>query len=472
MEKTLLNKLIPAAVCLMASTSVSGANIKLTIEGSGTVTSREADVSCTESCDITNALAVNTLVVTADNGWQFDGWQGQMCDTGEKAIISESLTSIKSVDDGAKTLAGADFNGDGHNDLAAISLFDGELTLLMNQGDGKFDKEVLVAGLNYPSALDTYDWDGDGDEDLVVAVYGQQSVHVYLNDGNGTLTLEEEISLPLTRPYAVAVADVNEDQLPDLLVSSFIADTTGNLQDLVLSIRDAKTLWFTNTSNGFEQSVTLSDKAAITLDAHMDAETGSVATIAAEIVDSELAFYRTRDQAVTRKVLKTGGRTYGAAFGDVDDDGNIDVLVADYEPSTLSLLYGEGNDGFATPAVIKQAPQGLTATAVIDLDGNGLNDLATGEFNTDVFYYFANKSYLNCVVNTEAEIDLIAVFSKNEGDSQPTQPAQPAPTPTQPTSAPEPASSSGSGGGSNNLWILIALLGLFIQKMCPIGGKL
>lgn len=96
-------------------------------------------------------------------------------------------------------VAAADFNNDGKADIATAH--DDSLNIYLGDGEGGFQwspvrvydlngSELDVVDLNR-SALDNYDFDGDGNQDLVAANFGTvtDGIAVLLGNGNGEFTL-------------------------------------------------------------------------------------------------------------------------------------------------------------------------------------------------------------------------------------------------------------------------------------------
>jgi VCBS repeat protein len=125
-------------------------------------------------------------------------------------------------------VAPIDLNRDGHVDLAVAytrgsPFYTGRwLQLLVNNGSGLFTDDTAkrlpqtLDETDWPYALHVADLNGDGKQDIAVAVnaFGPPTGAVYLNRGDGTFA-------PLimsSHPYAdLDVADVNRDGRPDLV---------------------------------------------------------------------------------------------------------------------------------------------------------------------------------------------------------------------------------------------------------------
>jgi hypothetical protein len=424
------------------------ANIELTITGQGSVQIQENNTSCGTSCSLSNSLALSTLKATPSPGWEFTGWSGQMCDAGNRAILTKQRKYFDKAPGGAKTLAAADFNGDEIIDLVGISLFDGTVNTLINQGNSGFSKHEVATRLAYPAAVDTFDWDGDGDIDFLVTEYGRGAIKLYENDGNGNFSFSKDLNIDLTNAngnaYAIAIADINQDQLPDLLISSFKGDTSGDLFQLVNSISSADTSWYINQGNELIKSHQVSDKAAITLDVYRQGQDYLVA--AAEIVSGEVALYHSDGQ---RQVIDRGNGTYGVAFGDIDNNGRADVLTAHYRPSQLKLIYNLGEGQYGEAQLLDSPGEGVTATAFGDFNKDGYLDVASGIFNNKDFYYLTTESYQDCIISSDSKITLTANFAQTQ---------VPTPTPT-----PETPNSDSSGGGATGHWLLL-LTGLLLGR--------
>ncbi len=79
----------------------------------------------------------------------------------------------------------ADFDGDGHLDLATANNQTNEVAVLAGDGAGGFGLPATYATGTQPLGIVAGDFDEDGHPDLAVTDYASNTVSVLLNDGHG-----------------------------------------------------------------------------------------------------------------------------------------------------------------------------------------------------------------------------------------------------------------------------------------------
>ena len=291
---------------------------------------------------------------------------------------------------GGINLVQADYNNDGYVDILVIRggwlQQDGRhpKSLLRNNGDGTFTDVTFEAGLGdvfYPSHSASWaDYDNDGYLDLYIGnessatpdgsgrgwVKGlgvEAPSQLFRNNGNGTFTDVAAKAGVQNFRYAKGVTwgDYDGDRLPDLYVSNFGEDNRlyhnngdGTFTDVAarLGVTGPKMsfpAWFWDFDN---------DGVLDLFVASFDAEIADVASSYLGLpFDAELSsLYRGvggRFENVTKQYnLVRPAAVMGANFGDLDNDGYLDVYLGTGRPSYEQLMpklmyHNQGGKGFA-----------------------------------------------------------------------------------------------------------------------------
>lgn len=122
------------------------------------------------------------------------------------------------------TVDACDANSDGILDLVVDSFGENRLTLLLGDGKGGFAAPgiPIEAGRKPYRNLKFQDLDGDGRCDLVMPNMVERGVTVLFGDGRGGFRGSDRPPIPAgPSPFTVAVADVNGDRRPDLVVGNY-----------------------------------------------------------------------------------------------------------------------------------------------------------------------------------------------------------------------------------------------------------
>jgi hypothetical protein len=180
-------------------------------------------------------------------------------------IPNSSLSFLPAVtyNSGGSTpvsIAVADLNGDSNIDLVVANQDSSTVAVLLGNGDGTFQTaESYSSGGIFTESVAVADVNGDGKPDLLVAINCTSSVDcsglvaVLLGNGDGTFHPAVAYSSGGQSAESVAVADVNGDGKPDLLVANICASlgscTIGTV-DVLLGFGDGTFLPAVGYSSG------------------------------------------------------------------------------------------------------------------------------------------------------------------------------------------------------------------------------
>jgi hypothetical protein len=102
------------------------------------------------------------------------------------------------------------------------------ISILYGKAGGGFNRVTINSGGTNPSFVDIADLNGDGWPDAVVTNENRQgpgTFTVFVNDGAGNLSPAGTFQTGTTNPDCVRIADMTGDGVPDVVISSFGAQT-------------------------------------------------------------------------------------------------------------------------------------------------------------------------------------------------------------------------------------------------------
>jgi uncharacterized membrane protein len=163
----------------------------------------------------------------------------------------EAVKTYLSGGDGAVSVAVADLNKDGKADILVANCGPeacgpgspgGNVGVLIGNGNGTFKSVVNYPAANSPFNVVAADMNDDGRLDIVVSNWGTPNaasndgaVTVLLGKGNGTFRPAQTFSSGGAEAPSVAVADVNKDGRPDIVLAC-VADTLNQSSSGVVTV--------------------------------------------------------------------------------------------------------------------------------------------------------------------------------------------------------------------------------------------
>ena len=307
--------------------------------------------------------------------------------------------------------AAADWDNDGHTDLLVVNF--GELILFRNRGDGTFEDVTARAGLTSTGAGISATWldfDNDGWLDLFVAnyltfdpalkpppganvpypgplSYEPQFNRLFRNRGDGTFEdVSERAGVRLAGHRAMSVTPLDYDAAGDT--------------DLYVSNDGTANLLLANDGRGHFEEVALQSGVALNQFGQAD---GSMGAVVGDVDgDGRPDLLVTRfgqaslyvnapgglfeDRAASSGILKvTAAHTgWGAALLDFDNDGDLDMFIANGDPHYLRgspslLLENQGaatfTDASGRGGAFFQGQHNLRGCGAFDFDNDGRMDL-------------------------------------------------------------------------------------------------
>lgn len=287
-------------------------------------------------------------------------------------FANSNLTGSFSGSTGASTTpqlgSVADFNNDGIQDYA-VGVFTGsKVSVFIGIGDGTFDAAVDLPGPTSASTQFTTvgDFNGDGNIDIAASNVNASSLSFWPGNGDGTFGTRVDVATNAT-PRSLVAADLNNDGKLDLAVVS--SSSTVNGVGIHLGNGDgtfgaASTI--STGGTGFALVV-----GEFTGDTNLDLFTG-VTTSGRLLTGDGLGGF------TVTTVGTFASNTEWASTGDFNGDGDLDIAIDNIAATNnMNILLGNGTGGFsdAPGSPFTVVGTGLFGNTVGDLDGDGNLDL-------------------------------------------------------------------------------------------------
>ncbi len=236
----------------------------------------------------------------------------------------------------------SNFNNDNYLDIAAVFYTVDQVGILLGCGNGCFSSMIThsTGDNSRPFGIAVGDFNNDGQLDIVVTNSRTDNVGVLLGYGNGSFTAVITYSTGgSSYPTAVAVGDINNDDQLDIIVSNFAACNVGILF-------------------GYGN--------------------GSFSVV---------------------KTYSTGETSFPYSFTliDLDIDGQLDIIVANFGASNIGIFFGYGNGSFQNQLTYSTGyPSGPADVTVADFNNDNRLDIAVPILNRDnvgILLGYGNRTF-------------------------------------------------------------------------------
>ncbi len=295
-------------------------------------------------------------------------------------------TPFTGTTDGSAHLV--DVDGDGDLDFFNTgdqggSGFQGIAQLFTNDGTGTF---TLVAGTPFPGVesvgAEFADIEGDGDLDLILtgSISGGRIANLYLNDGTGTFTLDASQPFKDVSVGDVIIEDLDGDSDLDVIISGFNTAEAARIAEVYKNNGENPAVFTLFTASPAFDLANEGDVDVADVDGDGDldllttGDDGPGEVTSLYLNDGTGVF--TKDAVAS--ALFTDMRDSDADFADVDGDGDQDLLINGRYASSdrvAELYLNDGTGGFTLDNTQPFAGGNAGTVDFFDVDNDGDMDV-------------------------------------------------------------------------------------------------
>jgi len=287
-----------------------------------------------------------------------------------------------------------DDKGDNIDDLAVVNFSTDNIAIIIGNSDRnsiKAETDTYPVGVS-PQGIAVGDFNGQFGDDIAVANSADNnnfgSVSILLGDAVGTFAPQNKIGpANFNGPFAITAGDFNSND--DTILDLSIVNQAGESVTTHLGSQTVPAGFIAAPESSI--SVGKSPSAIASGDFNND---GKLDIVVANTKDSpdptvSILLGDGTGNFLSPTTEFTGGDPFSVATGDLDQDGNFDIAVANQADDSVSILLGRG-DGTFEPQKTFQTGDVPSSVILSDFNKDGKLDMAVANSGSDTVSVFLN----------------------------------------------------------------------------------
>jgi len=371
----------------------------LNVTSQVTWTSSDQSIATINATGLATGISTGTTTITATAGNVSDS-------TSLQVMVTYGTATHYPEPQGYSTFLGnsamGDLNSDGLNDVAAIGWNSQSIFIYyQDSSHALISSQVITADITL-SGIAIEDVNNDGLADLIVSGNSATTagplgrVYVYTqNSANHTLNAPQKYVLSTDNVIALAVADLNNDGLPDI-VTTGTGTITGGIVSFMFQKNDGTLdaeVAYTSVPVFASFSAGEVHVADMNNDGLNDVVLQSGAKQLAVIKQTSPGIFSASPDYYTVQT-SYWPNFVSFALGDLNGDGRMDIAVADLGNDGYLNIFLQDNSGILTGPTVSTISYNIqNEIHIADMDGDGLNDIIISSGGNAVYILYQNADH-------------------------------------------------------------------------------
>ncbi len=272
-----------------------------------------------------------------------------------------------------------DFNNDGLADIVIPNSGMNNIGIFLRHANGTFTDQITYStgSDSTPYAVVVADFNQDQQLDIAVANFGSHTIGIFIGIGNGTFRSQISFSTGSSRPQSIAVGDFNNDILPDIAIVNyatyslciFLQDTNGSFTNQRTFSTgydsDPYSLAVSDLNNDHQVDIVVANYGTDNVGVFLGYGNGTFA-----------------NQIIFSTAMNSHPSSIGVGY--LNNDSYLDIVVACLGADSIGVLMGNGDGTFTTSTMYSTGKNSLPRSiAIADLNDDKNLDIAVANYGNN-----------------------------------------------------------------------------------------